>query len=166
MKKVIRRHVFETNSSSTHSISIYKWEPTTESSIPLNTEIIIDGSISTQTEIKDELGKLNYIVAILASIAGDRQECSENDEEDTFEELINVSHFVWLKEIIKEKCNTDIVYQSDGTYFPYFETTYDEDTRAEDILGCNIDNEIEFKNKVREIIFDENYIIEDKENEY
>jgi len=43
--KVIRNQVFETNSSSTHSISIYKWTPTEEKEILLNTELVIDGQI-------------------------------------------------------------------------------------------------------------------------
>jgi len=164
MLKVIRRKVFETNSSSTHSISIYKWTPTKESSIPLNTKIIIDGTISSQTEIKDELGKLNYIVAILASVEENRQDYEKT--EATFEEVINSNHFTWLKEVIKEKCNTDVIYQSDNNCFPYFETTYDESISTENILECDIDNKLEFKSRIKEIIFEENYVIEDKENDY
>lgn len=164
MLKVIRRNVFETNSSSTHSISIYKWTPTNESSIPLNTEIAIDGSISSQTEIKDELGKLNYIVAILASILENKRDYDELEPD--FEEVISSRNFVWLKEMIKEKCGTDIVYESDSKYFPYFETTYDENTSTEDILDCDMSSEAEFKTRVMEIIFEQNYVIEDKENEY
>jgi hypothetical protein len=160
----IRRCVFETNSSSTHSISIYKWTPTEEKPVPINSTIAIDGEISSQTEIKDELGKLNYIVAILASIAEHRSDY--NEDEMSFDELIKTNRFVWLKEVIKNKCNTDIVYKPTGKYFPYFETTYDENRGIEEILGCDIDNEEEFKARVAEIIFEPNYVIEDKENEY
>ena len=53
MKRQIRKNVFETNSSSTHSISIYKWQPTRESKIPINSELEVDGYISSLTEIKD-----------------------------------------------------------------------------------------------------------------
>lgn len=163
--KVIRRCVFETNSSSTHSISIYKWTPTAEKPVPENSKIEVDGSISSQTEIKDEMGKLNYIIAILASIAEHRY-YDDIIEKLSFEELIETNHFVWLKETIKEKKNTEIVYESDRTYFPYFETTYDEHTGIENVLGCDVDNEEEFKARVTEIIFTPNYVIEDKENEY
>ena len=162
MKK-IRRCVFETNSSSTHSISIYKWTPTEEKPVPHNSNITVNGSISSQTEIKDEIGKLNYIIAILASIAEHRSGCSN---ELNFEELILTNHFTWLKEAIMNKCNTEIIYKSTGKYFPYFETTYDEYTGIEEILNCDIDNEEEFKARVTEIIFTSNYVIEDKENEY
>ena len=165
--KAIRECVFETNSSSTHSISIYKWKPTKESSIPLNSKIDINGTISAQTEIKDEIGKLNYIIVILASIAESRSYDSRMTEKDKkFNKLINSDHFIWLKEVVKEKCNTEITYVEKYNYFPYFETTYDDDRDIEEILECNIDNEKEFKERVTEIIFDENYIIEDKENEY
>ena len=88
------------------------------------------------------------------------------DNEPNFEEVINSNMFVWLKEVIKEQRNTDIVYKSDQSYFPYFETTYDEDRSIEEILKCDTDDEKSFKERITEIIFDENYIIEDKENEY
>ena len=166
--KVIRNQVFETNSSSTHSISIYKWTPTEEKEILLNTELVIDGQIPGQTEIKDEMGKLNYIIVLLASIADSR--CSEYYGSDNrskhFNELINSNHFIWLKEIIKEKCNTNIIYHSNNNYYPYFETTYDEHKSIEEVLGFDVDNETEFKSNLTEIIFNKNYIIEDKENEY
>lgn len=162
--KVIRKNVFETNSSSTHSISIYKWQPTRESKIPVNGELEVDGYISSQTEIKDEVGKLNYIVVMLASILD--HEDRDYDNEPNLEEVINSNIFVWLKEIIKEQRNTDIVYKSDQSYFPYFETTYDENDSIEEILKCDIDDEKSFKERITEIIFDENIVIEDKENEY
>ena len=164
MLKSIRRNVFETNSSSTHSISIHKWQPTKESKIPVNSELEVDGYISSQTEIKDEVGKLNYIVVMLASIL-DYEDMDYNNEPNV-EEVINSTRFVWLKEIIKEQRNTDIIYKSDQSYFPYFETTYDENRSMEEILNCNIDDEQSFKSRITEIIFDENIVIEDKENEY
>lgn len=163
--KVIRRQVFETNSSSTHSISIYKWTPTEDKPIQENSSIIVDGSISSQTEIKDEMGKLNYIIAILASIAENRY-YDNIIGKLSFNELIETNHFVWLKQAIKEKRNTDIIYESDRSYFPYFETTYDERTRIDEVLECDVDNEEEFKARIIEIIFTPNYVIEDKENEY
>jgi len=165
--KVIRNQVFETNSSSTHSISIYKWTPTEEKDIPFNTEIVVNGEIPGQTDIKDEMGKLNYIIVLLASIAEKRYPDYYGDNRDKyFDALINSNHFVWLKEIVKEKCNTDIIYHSDGNYYPYFETTYDEYRSIEDVLGFNVDNENEFKINIKEIIFNKFYVIEDKENEY
>lgn len=160
--KTIRKSVFETNSSSTHSISIYKWTPTKESHIPKNTKIKVNGKIPTQIEIKDEMGKLNYIIAILASIEDHRNWKNEHD----FDIVINSNHFIWLKELVKDKCNTEIIYEKTSNYHPYFETTSDDSRSIEDVLDCDIDNEKEFKERVTEIIFDENYIIEDKENEY
>lgn len=164
MKRQIRRNVFETNSSSTHSISIYKWQPTRESKIPVNSELEVDGYISSQTEIKDEVGKLNYIVVMLASILD--HEDRDYDNEPNFEEVINSNMFVWLKEIIKEQRNTNVIYKADQSYFPYFETTYDENNSIREILECDVDDEKSFKSRISEIIFDENIIIEDKENEY
>ena len=158
----IRRKVFETNSSSTHSISIYKWQKPEEHAVPLNTTLEVEGYISGRTEITDEVGKLNYIVVMLASLI----EYEDDDNIQTLEDVINSKRFVWLKEVVKEKCNTDIIYKSTYTYSPFFETTYDESRGIVKVFGCDVDNEVEFKARVASIIFEPDMIIEDKENEY
>lgn len=164
MRRQIRRRVFETNSSSTHSISIYKWEKPEEHDIPSNTSLEVTGYISGRTEITDEVSKLNYIVAMLSSLI-------ENDDNfdydtSTYEDVINCKWFVWLKEIVKEQRNTDVIFKTDQTYFPFFETTYDECRGIRKVFGCNIDDENEFKTRITSIIFESDMIIEDKENEY
>ena len=174
----IRRCVFETNSSSTHSISIYKWTPVKESKIPKNKSIEVKGGVPSQTEIKDELGKLKYIICILASLEENIQNrqgedyiygvdcCSYKDGYKYFEIMINSNRFKWLKEIIKEKCNTDIKYITTDDCFPYYETVYNDGSSLESILACDINDEQSFKERISEIIFEDNYVIEDKENEY
>ena len=86
MKKQIRRGVFETNSSSTHSVSICDRNKIEYSDIPKNSKIIIDDNYSTGTDIFDELGKLNFVVTMLASIVEVR--CDEDEMEiKSFEEI-------------------------------------------------------------------------------
>lgn len=174
--KVIRRCVFETNSSSTHSISIYKWTPTKEFPIPKNENINIKGEISNQTEIKDELGKLKYIICMLASNAENNEDyfidekdkisyIGSNYPDKYFQRLINDNTFIWLKELIKEKYNTEINYIRDNDSFPYYETVCDDYLSIREVLNCDLKDEKSFKNRISEIIFDENIIIEDKETE-
>ena len=63
--------------------------------------------------------------------------------------------------------NTNINYSiPDSDYFPYYETVYDNNRSIKSVLGCDINDETSFKKRITEIIFDENIIIEDKENEY
>lgn len=160
MKRVIRNCVFETNSSSTHSISIYKWSPPPEYDIPHNSTIEINSSILS-TEITDEVGKLNYIVAMLANLI----EHEDNYYNMKFDEVISSKRFIWLKEIIKERCNTEIVYTKKYDYSPYFETVYDDYNTIEYIFECDINNENEFKKRVSDIVFNRSIIIGDREEE-
>ena len=162
--KQIRRCVFETNSSSTHSISIYKWQKPEEINIPRNTTLEVSGKISGRTEITDEVGKLNYIVVMLASVL--EYEDEMDYETSTFEDVVNSKLFVWLKEIVKEKSNTEIIYKQTYDYFPFFETTYDEGRGIKEVFGCDLNNEVSFKERITSIIYEPDMIIEDKESKY
>ena len=164
MLRKFRRKVFETNSSSTHSISIYKWKKPEEHDIPSNSSLEVTGYVSGRTEITDEVSKLNYIVVMLASLI----ENDDNFDYDTatLNDVINYKWFVWLKEIVKEQRNTDIVFKTDQACFPFFETTYDEGRGIKKVLDCDIDDKTEFKTRITSIIFEPDMIIEDKENEY
>ena len=176
MKKQIRRSVYETNSSSTHSVSIYNNKDRKFEDIPKNSKVVLDDSYTYGTDIFDELGKLNYIVTMLASIAEEKVYDDEL-EINSFESMINISWFVWLAEVIKEESNTEVIYKNptyrDGEKFkafPYYDTTSDENNTIESIFCAGdldtLNNEWKFKNMVKHIIYDPSVIIEDKENEY
>lgn len=176
MKRQIRTSVFETNSSSTHSVSIFSRKTRKYSDIPKNTEIIIDGSYEYGTDIFDEMGKLNYIVTMLASIVEYKLDCDEL-EEMSFNEMVKLNWFEWLAEVIKEESNTDVIYKCPVSWrgtpvnnSPYYDTTYDEDSTIEYIFTDGdldiMNNEEKFKERVKEIIYTESIVIEDKENEY
>ena len=123
------------------------------------------------------MGKLNYIVTMLASIIEYQYNYDELEIEKHFESMINLGWFKWLAEVVKEESNTDVIYEhpkySDGrykSYFPYYDTTYDEEDSIENIF-TDYDSEVmtnkeKFKDRVRDIIYNENVTIEDKENEY
>ena len=176
MKRQIRRGVFETNSSSTHSVSIYNRSKLMFSDIPKDSKVIIDGSHSTPTDIFDELGKLNFVVTMLASIV--KIKCDYDElEVNSFEEMVNLNWFKWLAEVVKEESNTEVIYNcpknckgEDKSYVPYYDTTWDEDDSIENIFTNNnsdvMENETRFKTRVKDIIYNSEVVIEDKENEY
>lgn len=176
MKRQIRVGVFETNSSSTHSVSIYNRGKRIFSDIPKGTEVILDDTYRYETDIFDELGKLNYVVTMLASIVEDRQ----YDDElkiNSFDEMVSLNWFKWLADVVKEESNTVIIYKCPIYYsgkerdcVPYYSTSYDEDDSIEYIFTDGdsdiLDNEAKFKERVRDIIYNPSVNIEDKENEY
>ena len=178
MKRQIRRSVFETNSSSTHSVSIStNKKKLIYSYIPKNSKVILKDDWVYGTDIFDEMGKLNYIVTMLASIIECKYEYDELEIEKSFESMISLDWFKWLAEVVQEESNTEVVYinptYTNGnkkTYFPYYDTTYDEYDLIEAIF-TNYDSEVmtnkeKFKDRVRDIIYNKNVTIEDKENEY
>ena len=176
MKRQIRRGVFETNSSSTHSVSIFSRKTRKYSDIPKNSEIIIDGNYEYGTDIFDEMGKLNYIVTMLASIVEYKLDYDEL-EEMSFNEMVELNWFKWLAEVVKEESNTDVIYECPVSWrgtpvssSPYYDTSYDEDSTIEYIFTDGdldmMNNEEKFKERVKEIIYTESIVIEDKENEY
>lgn len=176
MKKQIRRGCFETNSSSTHSVSIYNRSKLIFADIPKDSEVIIDGTHSTTTDIFDELGKLNFVVTMLASIV--ERKCDYNElEVKSFEEMINLNWFKWLAEVVKEESNTEVVYNCPKNYIgedkscvPYYDITWDENDSIENIFTNDnsdvMEDEMRFKKRIKDIIYNPEVIIEDKENEY
>lgn len=177
MKRQIRRGVFETNSSSTHSVSIYNRGKLQYSDIPRDSKVVLNDTYSYGTDIFDELGKLNYIVTMLASICERRMDYDELEIEKSFEAMIGLDWFKWLAEVVKEESNTEVIFEcptyrngDKKTYFPYYDTTYDEDDSIDDIMTGNDDeiltNREKYKERVRDIIYNREIVIEDKENEY
>lgn len=176
MKRQIRRSVFETNSSSTHSVSIYNRNKLMFSDIPKDSTVVLNDTYVTPTDIYDELGKLNFVVTMLATIV-DNKEYDDELKIESFEEMINLNWFKWLAEVVKEESNTEIIYECPTyhngekvSYSPYYDTTWDEYGSIEDIFtddNPNIMNdEIKFKERVKDIIYNPSINIEDKENEY
>ena len=140
MKRQIRFGVFESNSSSTHSVSISNRRKRVFSDIPKNSTVVLNDTYVNSEELFDELGKLNFVVTMLASII----EYKHDDDEieiNSFEEMIELDWFKWLKELIKEESNTEVVYEcplywngKPASCVPYYDTTYDEEDSIESIF--------------------------------
>lgn len=174
VNKQIRRGVFETNSSSTHSVSIYK-RSSTDNQIPKNSEITIKTDYERGT-FYSEVDKLNFIVIMLASIV--EHKCDYEDLEiKSFDEMINLSWFKWLADVVKEESSTEVIYKvptywngKEKTYVPYYDTTYDEDDSIEEIFTnyelTILYDEAKFKEHVKDLIYNPAIVMEDHEEEY
>jgi hypothetical protein len=131
--------------------------------IPYDGKIIYDGLISYYNEpIHDEVGKLNYLIQIITTIM------EENGvDEDGFEGMINHRYFRLLQDVIKEERNTDLIYKTQEKSFPYYSTIYDDCYSMKKVFGKEfLEDDNNFKERCREIIFDPEIAIIDKENEY
>ena len=170
--KQIRRCVFETNSSSTHSISIYTATEPEKADIPYNSILEVNGDKAYDRTIFDEVSKLNYIISLLATIENNRYYDDEvTYNKNDFKEFISQPRFVWLHELVREERNTELKYTDQSECgFPYYETTSDNDNSIDYVLSdrnkYDLDNEEQFKQRCRDIIFNKNICIEDKENEH
>ena len=189
--KLIRNGVFETNSSSTHSISICRYEKPQENNIPRNYKDIYmvsefgDVGGSDETYACDthntEVSKLRFLINMIASIYEDSKlyedwEYERKDDEtykkEYFRKLMAQDLFVWLKEVVFEETGTEIeIEMPSNNWFPYFEQTYTEYDSIENLLDIeeNEDgsyNKDKFKARIRDIIFNNKVYIENENCPY
>lgn len=158
----IRSNVFETNSSSTHSISFC--ETTIKHlDIPRNTTIrlsdcekncVINGLNFTEWQ------KLNFLVFMTLSfndvaIDFDR----EQDEFDFIDQTLRL-----IKVIVKEECNSELIIDDISGDFDHF---YAYNGSLNSVFGVdyNIDD-YDFKIILKDIIFNKNKSIQDKYEEW
>lgn len=181
--RTIRNNTFETNSSSTHTITISRYKKPREENIPRNLTKNT-GKIFDITEFGDcgggdetyacdvlrtEVEKLRFIVNMIASVCEDEYYEMWNYEKrdipgynkEIFQKLTNTDLFIWLKEAVLEETGTMINYvMPDNNWFPFYETTYDENKGISEILS--VKDKDKFKQKVKDIIFDKDIIIENE----
>ncbi len=170
----IRRNVFETNSSSTHSITISKYVPPERKMIPRNFEgnywiseygEVVGGECEyALNSFLDEVDKLRFVVNMIATVYDRSRYYEEDDDNKGFETLINKELFVWLKETIQEETGTEITFEKPySEYYPYFDTVYSEYDEIEDLLALEMNSgeydKEKFKNRIKEIIFDKDIAV-------
>lgn len=123
----IRSNVFETNSSSTHSLSIYHEENKefTEDLIPKNSIIKINDCYnSCNDEISSPMGKLNGLIEYIANYYYEYQYCNNRNRYLYGEEVLL---FVLLKELIFNEYHSELIYELDdySSHYDNDETDYD-----------------------------------------
>lgn len=189
--KLVRNNVFETNSSSTHSISICRYEKPQENNIPRNYKDVYmvsefgDVGGSDETYACDthntEVSKLRFLINMIASVYEDSElyenwEYERRDDEtykkEYFRKLIIQDLFVWLKEVVFEETGTEIeIEMPSNNWFPYFEQTYTEYDSIENLLDIEEDengkyNKDKFKARIKDIIFNSKVYIENENCPY
>ena len=190
MKRIIRLNTFETNSSSSHSLVIGKRTKPMLEYFPRNCEFIIynleeygsawcDDYTPEINRLYSEVDKARFMLNIIASHIERDDDCNGNhypavsywigDWHDdiknpnrTFEALIAQKPFVWLKEVLESHTGTTFKFvEPDSNYFPYYKTVYDDDKGLDEATNIDWFDEEKFKERVSEIIFNEEIIIVD-----
>lgn len=151
----VRKNVFETNSSSTHSITIEDSEHRNFEyvDIPKNTKIIIDDlDFNKYNNNETEWTKLNALIDFVIGFYGD-------DDVDTNKPLFEI-----IKKVIKDKCDSNLELNL-PEYYEYIFDDYDENSLR--LLGLSDDStEDEMYNRFKEIIFNPKINFKHKDNEY
>lgn len=151
----VRKNVFETNSSSTHSITIEDSEHRNFEyvDIPKNKKIIIDDlDFNKYNNNETEWTKLNALIDFIVGFYSD-------DDVDTNKPLFEI-----IKKVIKDKCDSNLELNL-PEYYEYIFDDYDENSLR--LLGLSDDStEDEMYNRFKEIIFNPKINFKHKDNEY
>lgn len=209
--KIIRIGLFETNSSSSHSVSIGMRKPKEiTNDIPRNSDrpfeiaeyFTADGDES-ETVINTIMSE-NYKTSFIFAVILERLGClydgledertgianlcgvdpnvlkeieSENDLRNAYKTLLteNLIYTQWLKDVVYEETGTKITFKTPNTrdWFPYMRTPYnssyadpDDEFYYELMSTLENNDEVKFKSLAREIIFNKEIIIVDKDEAY
>lgn len=168
----IRKNLFETNSSSTHSLTVKKIEDDGE--IEYGSHIILKEDMVGKSAYTEK-EKLQFISCVLTSLVeAYYDEIDENYDCNASELFFNNSAFLTLKEVLKEERNVELEYQGRETYMDYDDNL---DMAAWDVLFGDFDwskdnlkdRYLEYtknmKPKIKDYIFG-NYILSSKNEEW
>lgn len=170
--KSYRRNVFETNSSSTHSLTLcdsFKSDYVEDENIPYNSKVILGNLedcfyLIEDSKTQNVVGfkkKLLFLVGVFYNFFEDKLEywCFEKYK-DSFNELVYIT---WIKELLLEKCNIELIINP----FSYSGISFDEGAeRVLDSLEISLFFEKEFKNRVWEILSNQNIYFDYYSEEY
>lgn len=147
----IRKRVFETNSSSMHSVAIIGSDRMNK--LNLLTKIV-DGEEKivvnsdeygwTGDDLITPLQKLSYIVTMIKY-------------KDYDENIENSKYFEWLSDMVKNYTGYDLVYQSYSS--GYYEDGYIDHQSTDTLDKFWSDDEDKFKNNMRDLVFNDKYFI-------
>lgn len=123
----IRSNIFETNSSSTHSLSIYHEENNEfiEDLIPKNSIIKINDCYSIyKGELRSQMDKLEGLIEYIANYYNEYEYCNNRNRYLYGEEVL---FFVLLKNLILNEYHSELIYELDdySNYYDNDETDYD-----------------------------------------
>ena len=157
----IRKNVFETNSSSVHSICLCDLGKNATKKIPSNETINIDDDFSINGDGYNisEWQKLCCIIDMIRYYKN-----GEEEDSDVSNKLFEV-----LKRLIKEERNSDFVIKDDVDYEYCDEYNEYDDYCSEntifDMLTLDMYDEDTILTAFKDVIFDPNTVVYHKENE-
>jgi len=148
MKTNIRKSVFETNSSSMHSVAIIGSNRDSISKLYANNDneiTVYPGEYGWGYEtLREPSEKLSYIVTTIA-------------EKNGRESLEDTIFFKWLDEMIFDYTGSKLfVHKSEDKYYPYGYVDHQSTDTLDDFWSVNEDV---FKNNMRDLIFNDKYFI-------
>lgn len=128
----IRSNIFETNSSSTHSLSIYHEEnnESTDDLIPRNSIILIDNCYNQYDEIKSPMGKLKALIQYIGNYYNEYEYCNDRNRYLYGEEVL---FFVLLKELVFNEYHSKLIYKLND-----YSSHYDNDATDYDFSEFGI----------------------------
>lgn len=155
----IRKNVFETNSSSTHSICLCNLGKNAIKEIPSNETINIDDDFSIDGDGFNisEWQKLCCIIDMIRYYKNG-EESGSNVSNKLFEALVK---------LIKEERNSNLVIKDDVDYEYCDESDnyYGSEYGIFDMLTLDMDDEDTILKAFKDVIFDPNTVVYHKENE-
>ena len=112
MKRQIRRGVFETNSSSTHSLT---WSRKSQMAPPSCLKVNDDGYVEVTfgefgwewDEYNDPIDKLSYLVTMIAETTDSRMRNNPDEIVESKEDFENLPDFRQVSEVVANYCDCD-----------------------------------------------------------
>lgn len=171
MKVQVRRGTFETNSSSTHSLSITERKPSLQKFVK-GQRIVLTGyqcddhytyyGVKTFNSQEEKANLLVNMLFVIIDSESDISLWSIDDYELRYEYLMSQPQFTWLKEVIEEETHGTVSYPNFEELhdkYEFFDVMYDDDRNVSDILDVDFNDELKFKARVKEIIFNDDITI-------
>ena len=153
----IRSNVFETNSSSTHSLSIYHEENNefTEDLIPKNSIIKINDCYSIYNgELRSQMDKLKGLIEYIANYYNEYNYCNNRNRYLYGEEVL---FFVLLKNLIHNEYHSELIYELDD-----YSNNYDNDETDYDFSEFGIVDKNDYDdiyNKFKKFLEDDTIVL-------
>lgn len=160
----IRSNIFETNSSSTHSLSIYHKEENkfTGGLIPQNSIIPIKYCYSLcDCEIRSPMEKLMELIQYIGNYYSDCKIYYDNNKYLYGEEVL---FFVLLKNLIANEYNSELIYELDD-----YSVCYDNDETDYDFSEFGIVDKNDYDdiyNKFLKFLQDDSIVLKHTVEEY
>lgn len=166
--KTVRQSVFETNSSSVHSLTIVG-----EDKLAITPLVGEFGEFGWGYETLDTpWERLAYLMTALAQIAKIEY---DDREKIAISKLESLDKFIWLRALIKEATGQDLTYTAmSNSWYPFgyidhqswnYDYETDEAFAPDPLMDFWSDDETTFKTKMTDFIFNNKYrVIIDNDN--